>query len=354
MIKNKALFRTEHPLRDQSIAVNARKSMFNKSQIDHANEIDTKYERLNVATEGFNTGVENRLRRSTFERQIKVATDKIFKDCKTAVFKNIFCDLVVESLIMDEKAVKENEPAIRSVIEAYIDEEGGYEFLLNALKENNIPLLEFIKEAAEETAKKVTNRKRKEIESAGEDCDPNLIDFTLSDEEKKELDYKKSSMALPEVSELVKNKVLTVVKDEKQRAKEQKELQEAIEQEVADEAGEEATTESFTAIMESRVIDKPAREESTIYDSIFRNTFKSVLMEKSATIIDETNPDQYVESQQDLINGMLYSIPEDDLELDLILAESVLQYTIMECAYTIGLTNYTRRDLQKLSQALLN
>lgn len=358
-VKHKGLFKEDHPLRNQSIALNARQSMMKKSQIDHCEDIEQENSTYQAATESYRMGVDNRLQRSTNERLKAKAIDRVYMEGKNVLFKDFFSTLVVESLVFDEDALRERESAIRTVVESYVEEEGGFEFLTEAIKKHpEIPFLQTMKEVCESTAKQVSLRKRREMEN-NPDMDPNAIDFNLSDEEKKEYDYKKEETSLPEISELVKSKVLTVVKDEKQRAKEQKDLQEAIEAEVAAELesdeGGSVTTESFQAVLESRIIEKPLREESTLYDSIMRNTFMNAVKESAEHETKSTShTDEYFETKNDFINSQMYGGAEDDLDLDLILAESLLQHTIMECAYTIGLTDYDRKDIQKISQALLN
>lgn len=360
-VKYKGLFKGDHPLRNQSVALNARQSMMRKSQIDHCEDIEQSNTSYQAATESYKLGVDNRVQRSTNERLKAKAVDRIYMEGKNVLFKDFFSTLVVESLVFDEDALRERESAIRTVVEAYIEEEGGFEFLTEAIsKHPEIVFLQTMKEVCESTAKKVSQRKRREMEK-NPDLDPSSINFTLDEDEKKDYEYKKEEASLPEISELVKNKVLTVVKDEKQRAKEQKDMQEAIEAEVSAELESEedgdVTTENFQVLLESRIIDKPLREESTLYDSIMRNTFMNVVKESKGQGLKPksvSHTDEYFETKNDFINSQMNDGVEDDLDLDLILAESLLQHTIMECAYTIGLTDYSRKDLQKISQALLN
>ena len=49
-----------------------------------------------------------------------------------------------------------------------------------------------------------------------------------------------------------------------------------------------------------------------------------------------------------------HDVSEVDIDMDLILAEAITKYTLMELAYTIKLEDYSSETVRKISQKLLN
>jgi hypothetical protein len=114
-------------------------------------------------------------------------------------------------------------------------------------------------------------------------------------------------------------------------------------------------------------------EESTLFNSLFRHSYKEVLESIASDQSDFGNSDDDDPADYDVnatkkdIEDSEYEGDDDitdeaerhggvesDIDMDLILAESITKYTLMELCYTIQLENYKYEDIQKISQKLLN
>lgn len=288
------------------------------------------------------------------ESQALVNIHKIEESCRNGVFKDLLYSLFENCLYLDEDFIVAKEGNLRDLINTYVDEKGGYIFLKESYRRNKSPFLKALIEACDKTTMKVTKRKLKEAKDSG----TAEIKFDLDDEENNDIDLEKKNMHMDELSDLVKQKVLTVVQDEKVRQQKQEEL----EQDLTDQQEAGKIKENFS------VFHSPV-EESTLFDSLFRSSCKEA-MESASAINSSLRPDDDAEetekydisaTNQDvqIDHDSTFDAPESenvisDIDMDLALVESITKYTLMEMLYTIQLENYNFKDIQKISQNLLN
>lgn len=298
---------------------------------------------------------------------------------KNAVFKDIMFDVFYKSLLLDDDFKKTNKAQLRSLTDGYIDNNNGIKLLENAINESNSMLLIKIKEICEEMAHTISRRKLQECNSNSSTVD--TIDFNMNDEEIDTLNYKKSNIDFDQIAELVKNKVLTVVRDEKTRQEEDAEVIEDIESEVKSIVDNEdvSTEEAYSKV----IIQKPSTESSTLFNALFRSTYRDFVAENVAisnsthqlnmdnkemsrnydteTEIDdiscdsadsEKEPDEDFDDIQ--LDTDIMTENGTELDMDLILAETITKYTLMEMLYTLKLENYTYENIQRLTDKLLN
>jgi len=323
---------------------------------------------------------------SLLESRLVIVINDLNKKGRDIIFKDILFEFFYKSLLLDEPFKREQEENLRYVIESFVDKNGGYEYLKSAYQRTKSPILKAIMECCESIAGKVCTRKMCECKDKKIGIED--INFELNDEEKEELKYRKANLSIDDLADLVKDKVLTVVKDEKERKIKEEELQKELEA--------QAEMDGTTVEEAYRAYVLPARkgyEESTLFDSIFRNTYKIALesiMAQNSGYLHQDNydanmdTDMIVNHEVDDIKGNEwhpykmsdvkrgeYSVeterneyendsedPLDDdsykLDMDLILAESITKYTLMEVAFTIMLEDYNYQKIQKISQKLLN
>ena len=295
------------------------------------------------------------------ESQIPNNINKIYNDAKTHIFKDILFEVFFNSLLMDDDFLQENSANIKHLTDKYIDDGGGFKVLDNAIKNSmDNELLKKIKSVCESVAKEICDRK---LSDSKECKNIELIDFDMNQKETDMLDYsKKDNLNIEKISELVKNKVLTVVKDEKERQEINHEIVENIENDLK--ANDDVTDEkSLNEAMSKIVLNKSVIESSTLFDALFRDCYQEYITENVAiasadkdNIDDDKEVSRNYDTEMDMDDALEDEEPVEDTEvnMDLILTEAITKYTLMETLYTIGLENYSHENIKKLTERILN
>lgn len=306
-----------------------------------------------------NTGVVNRYIK---ESQIPNTINKIANTAKDIILKDILFEVFYNSLVMDESFLVENCDCLKHLTDKYVDDNGGFEMLNKAIGKNGISseILKRIKKTCECIALEVCERKIKDSKAASQ---IDLIDFDMTEDEKNKLDYAKTNnLNIDQISTLVKNKVLTVVKDEKERHDASSELIEKIEEDLKNDENV-VDEDSLKEAMNHIIINKSVVEESTLFDALFRDSYREFIMENVAiTSTDKHNNDEFKElsreydTEMDLVDALSDEEPTEDMEvnMDLILTEAITKYTLMETLYTLGLEDYSHENMKKLTERILN
>ena len=160
-------------------------------------------------------------------------------DCKTYLFKRVLCELYTKSLLIDDDFIARNRQSINSTVEGYVDNNGGFALLENAIARTNSHLLKKIRTICEETAKEVCDRKTKECMSANGTITGDADVFRMTPKEEEKFEYKTNEINPDEIAELVQKKVLTVVQDESESNKKHTEAIEEIEEAIKDDLTDE-------------------------------------------------------------------------------------------------------------------
>jgi hypothetical protein len=304
------------------------------------------------------------------ESQFINKLNKITKEGKDIIFKDIIFEMFQKSLYLDDYFIIEQYNNLKAASDNFINENNGIKLLENAARTTGSPLLKKMLILCENTVKEVCQRKYNE---AQKENDLNLLNFDLNEQEKQDYDYEKGKLDIDQVSDLVKQKVLTVIQDEKEKQSEEEELYNDIENQLS---SDETVTDENTAkeSLQKLVLFKNPIEESTIFNSLLRNSYKE-LLESTVVISSSDQIDDMEEKRKenqsiginksqatqdefddtkDVINNSSSNKNEDEINMDLALAEAITKYTLMEMLYTIQLENYDYYKLQKLSQKLLN
>lgn len=202
---------------------------------------------------------------------------------KKAIFKRLVTEMYIESLYLDESFILENFENIANIVDTFIEENGGYSLLENAYLQSKSPLLKQMIDICESTTKKVNERVYKE---SAKTQDLDLLNFDLNHDEKEELDYQKRDLGIDEISAIVKEKVLKVVKDEKAREKKHEELKNDIEQELSEnpDVVDEKSVKENLARMFTQV---SPTEEGTLFNALLRSNYKNILEGNSTLFTNE-------------------------------------------------------------------
>lgn len=239
----------------------------------------------------------------------------LYKKGKELVFKNIILDMLYESLYLDNEFKAGLKESLYDVVSNYIDERGGYGLLESAVIKTKSPYLSKLKSICEKTTKGTCKRKIKEADES--------IDFSLTPEEEEEFELDKSELNIESLSKVVKEKVLNVVKDEKEREKKEAELIKELsdETDMTEDEVEEAMRVSDTTNINVY--------EATLFNALFRDSYSQYITEGAGS--------------------------EDfDINMDVVLAEAITKYTLLEVFHTIGLENLSSSEIHKKIQRMLN
>lgn len=324
---------------------------------------------------------ENIIKNKVLESQLAFNINKLYNEGKTIIFKDILFETICKSLYLDEDFVTEQSQEIKILTDKYVDDNGGFKLLENAIKSKpvTISILQSIKNVCESVAKEVCERK---TQQAKKEASLDDFSFVINDEEKELLDYKKTDLDLDELADAVKNKVLTVVLDEKERQNKEEELYGSIEEELKNDETlktEEDIKEAATKMM----IKNNPIEETTLFNALLRHSYKDTL--ESLTLrsnedvereesnrkdesihLDMDDVSRNVEPEQDV-----YSLNKEieqtkgfkdeelvdkvnfEIDMDLVLAEAICKYTLLEVSHTLGLEKFTRDDIKRMTQKLI-
>ena len=381
------------------------------------------------------------------EQRIVPALNRILKEGKDTLFKDIMCVLYEKSLYLDDWFIDENREAINNFASTYVAENGGYSLLESAVRKTNNPFLVKLKKVIESNANRAVTRINKELKN-DKDIDPSTVPFSFDEEEESQFNMDKEELALDEIAEVVKDKVLTVVKDEQQRSELEKNLEQDIKNEAEpvdestdeedtegddDTTGDDDVKESATAgdastfedpngkkvgvmdnsteedeedadeddVTESTededIDDENVKEsafktrapfielqkgisEATLFNTIMQESMKEQMMESSVAFrnagyalsdddadedgynydvnasIDDVIRDEFLGDSDinDEIDGHDVREMPPAIDMDLILAESVSKYTLLEVANTINLKTMDRNEIRNYVQKALN
>lgn len=305
---------------------------------------------------------------------------------KEAFFADILYSIYESSLLLDDSFIEEKRTQLESFVNDYVVTNGGFKLLENAVTAHpETPILYKIKKVCEDLATDTVNRKytfAKENNVPVED-----IKFTMDHDSRENLEREKSNLSVDELSDAVKSKVLTVIKDEKER--QSKAL--AREEELADETEEiRAQKEQLQRIRTGKI-----EESTSLFVAIMRNTYMDLIREgaiEEAAIGmlsphysgDDADIEEYdihltkdeldnnesedmidIKNTEDYVNGSDTSdncFDEDEdvkdekslIGMDLVLAESIAKYTLLEVVSTIRLETFTPKMYEDMVINLLH
>lgn len=245
---------------------------------------DAELNRQSTLLENINNRKINEIKMGKTKNALYEAMmDKLVKVAFTEAFK--------ESLYLDENYKIDNSEKLSSVVESFIDKNGGHKLLESAVKQNKDSLfLKSLYEACKTRAEKITREKCKES-----DNQPEKINFDIRLDELDEFKEDLSKTNIDTLGEIVKDKVLNTVIEEKERSIKKQEFEEDVKNEV-----EGAVSES----LKFKIHNKNVIEQPSLFSAMMRKNYSDML-EESVTDMQSYNP-----------NDKLNEIGLDDSEVD--------------------------------------
>lgn len=226
-------------------------------------------------SEGEKSYRETRIQNAINNNNKAVVLKDMRNNILDGVFENVMTDIYYNALYLDDNFKEFNSSIITESVHKFLDEKGGYKYLVDGYNRTKSPLLKSIMDICEESAAEIADRKIKECNDKEKDLNDIKI-FNMTNDEKNNLDYNKDSIGIDQISNKIKDKILDVVKDEKKREAEHEELMEEIENQLSDDPevkDEKTVTEALNKIFISNV----NIEEGTLFNSLLRNNYKGVL-----------------------------------------------------------------------------
>jgi hypothetical protein len=312
---------------------------------------------------------------------------------KNILFNDILFEMFSNSLLLDTSFVSENSVSLKGYLDNYLADRGGFNLLESAIGDTDSVLLKSIKKLCEATATKVCNRKMTE------DADHVTI-FSVNDTEKESFDYGKKDLDMSSLSDLVKQKVLTVVQDEKEKTEQRQQFMDDLQNELSgsqdDEIGEADIAESA-----SRIVTKNTKELPSLFEALMTNSYKELLeniggmqshqmkrrkmvkdydteMDEDDAgedehedltlpeVEDENDEDEVKEDDNDRhgrrlrrryrggMNTDEACACENAIDMDMVMAEAITKYTVLELFNTLKLETITTTSKKKLIQSLVH
>ena len=155
-----------------------------------------------------------------------VALDKLVKTVPDAMLSEAFSHLYVKTCnrIHDPEYVAEHYNNFKLFGSMYIRKLGGMPYLKARVESTGSPFLKKFYTACDEAAKKVIEKKKKDIVDAISDQEAaDIVSGAISEKDKKDLIEKIDDLGADQLAELIKNKVVDVVRDEQIRERDERE-----------------------------------------------------------------------------------------------------------------------------------
>lgn len=222
-------------------------------------------------------------------------------------------DIFCESLLIDDYAKEKYRQSFHESVKNELLEIGkGDIFNTYKVLKTKSPLLETMCKICEETAVKQIDDKRAEVKEKGADVD-DKVDFIINDENRSSFDQGKKEISSDDIASIVRDKVITTLSEEKERADAAQEDAAFIQQQVEELSGEEPTTES---------VIRGKLENPSLYKGLMVRASKMALQEGST------------------------------IDMDMVTAQAICEYTLLEMFHTMKVRELAPYQVQEMARDL--
>lgn len=293
-----------------------------KKQLD---DMDAQEEKK-AATEGAMSLHRSRRENMLRNRALISLESDLVKKYSEEIFNQVVFEMVYNAFWLDD-AVKENADifamyesfnAIKDIV-SKVAPVSETKFIVNA------------KEAVTEACKKAAKRFVNELDDSVDITNIDKINFSLNDDENKDLDDNLVDLGKEEIEQLVRDKVLSVVQDERQASKDKQEFFKEVDDTLASmdaEAGEENGTTQESVMIAKRNINNKIRRLSkgTLFESIMMSC---------------TNDLQ----SQAVMEGL---DTKGEAFATAVLTDAIYTYTVIETLNTMGMYKIDNTNVRRL------
>lgn len=329
------------------------------------------------------------------------------------VMNEFFSRVVINALPHDEEYIEECRESIITVNKVYLHHLGGLKYLKEQAQKTNSSLLNKLYRLVKENTDIVLKDKLDELHAARTEDEVNaVLRNGITADQAEKIDNDIDSLDPEEIAELVQNKVLDVVKDESRRQAEDNAFKASLQQRAADykdqankelnpgvtdanaadndeefnsDEGQEVQEEepkTESAKLAAYLVDPTVLHETSLFNSLmvrnYRDMIKAVSESEEITNISNqpqtvpkvplqvaTSPlnlnmfDVYLNDYQDdlkhvdnlrIANKKPLAGSETRIDVEDVLAESLIQYTMLESAMTIKLITPTVKEVRAVAE----
>ena len=300
-----------------------------KNKKDHERSILLEQEIIKDEEDGkILVGSLQGFKKKSTEKNMIMNVNRKEKLLKEELISDVLFESYFNSIVIDVDVKEKYRTAIKTFFNESLSKLGGLEYLESLQKDNS-----YIHEVFSTLTPISESILLKEIRLLREGkIKPTNDVIELEKEDVKEVSNVKDDLNVDEISDIVKDKVISVIQSETEAFKREQEKIEDLKNELEDnfpEDDDKELSERFELSLARRNILK----EDTIFSSILYKN--KVLMEQ------ECNKSKDIEEYEDLDDE---EIDESVIDLDMIMADTIIEYTLMEYFNTIGITKYTNRD----------
>lgn len=340
----------------------------------------------------------------------RVVTMELAQYIPIMVMNEFFSRVVINALPHDEEFIESCKESIVTVNKVYLHHLGGFKYLKEQAQKTKSNLLSKLCRIVKENTDIILTNRLEALKSARTEDEVNsVMNDGLTADETEKLDNDIDELNPDEIAEMVQNKVLTVVKDEAKKQSEESafkaELQnrakeyddeesgklntgltdaesadsdDQVNEEVPIEKDEEPKTES--AKFARYILDPSILHETSLFNSLmvsnYRDMIKAVKESDEGNVINpqmvpkvplqvSTSPlnlnmfDVYLNDYQDdlrhvdnlrIANKKPLAGAETRIDVEDVLAESLMQYTMLETAMTIKLITPTPSEVRMVAE----
>ena len=265
-------------------------SFFNWEKRNSHFEVPEEVLTENAAKLDRDTDIENnRIEKRLCENMIPEAYTKLYKEGRVKIFTSLLTRALMESLEFPIDVVESFYGNIQAMCESYAKNRYG---LLEANHKKNI-VLEGMYQLCESTAKSVAKAK---CDSCRIMNDVKCIKFNMDDEQKKEFMDGVKKIDFGVVANMVREKVVNVVKDEQERASKRQEYRDDVEGKVS----EITMTEGLSPLNPffSPLVSN-YRDTQKIDKSLFQCMMENTVSELLESVVLNSRPTQPYEMRVD-------------------------------------------------------
>lgn len=171
-----------------------------------------------------------------YSNQIKIGViEAASRSIADKVLSETFANIYVKSLPLDKEFVTENIDHLKDFAYMYIRKLGGMDYLRKRVTEAKSPFLDKLYRVCLEQSNKMSiSRAKKVMSQNSTDLLHEITEKPYTDEENKQILKNIDTLGADELAELVKQKIINVVKDEKMREKEEREFRTVIKNDLLD------------------------------------------------------------------------------------------------------------------------
>ena len=343
------------------------------------------------------------------ENAKRIAMNKVVNETPEYLLSEAFAEVYLKALPHEHMYVMDNYNAFHKMAHMYIRKIGGMKQLAEQARVTGSPFLKGLYRIVDEASKEIIkDRNKKAVKALSEEEVREMVTAKPSDEERAKLIKKIDTLGADELADLVSQKVVDVVNDERRRERDMVDFQTVLHNELDDDslnsdsasagsetlddktsipkddeglelekknkkdANREALKEAFMRwdhVNENFMYD-PANEQQSYFRSLLKNISKGMILE-SVGNVNRREPGDLINNPLNLNIFESYmekppvkhkhtpvtenaDVPMPEIDKERVYSEALAQYALIETAHTMRLIDVTPADVARQSKFLAN